>query len=118
MKIRPAIVEGILVNENQFLKRVNLHAEEVLHSGLGIPVTSQCQLQVMFDKQTDLTESGEIPDVLDFSSQPFPQFSNCNLTAGLIHIGLIFAVIRDKELNHGAQGARFSVFKGGISNQF
>lgn len=54
MEIRPAIVEGTFVNEKQFSKRVNLHAEEMLRSGLGALVTSQCQLQVMFDKQTDL----------------------------------------------------------------
>lgn len=59
-----------------------------------------------------------IPDVLNFSSQLSPPFSKCSLRAGLIPVGLIFAAIRDKELNHGAQVAMFFISNGGISNQF
>lgn len=62
-------------------------------------MTSQCQLQVMFDKQADLVR---FLMSWTFHHKPFSQFSKCNLTAELIHIGVIFAVIRDKELNHGA----------------
>lgn len=94
-KLDLQLLEGILVKEKQFLKRVNLHSEEVLHSGLRTLVTSQCQLQVMFDKQTDL--------VRFLISWTFHHnlFSNCSLTVGLF---ILVSFLQWSEIKNSIMG--------------
>lgn len=113
MEIRPAAAGGTLVNAKIIFKNQSSQWRSA-PQGSG----NLSDLLVLAARRAwQVDWSSVIPDVLSFSLQLFPPLPKCNLTAGLVPVDLIFAVIRHKELNHVAQTVMFSISNGGISNQ-